>query len=201
MYYQNYENYMKSVLGYPVDMEDTYYKQNYGRYNETKLDYNDIQRNTVQRETYLELYPEIYKIVNPMICKVCGNNTEPITKEIIEKMTDEVYRNLEEVEIGTVVNVKATVNNGKISSSDNKITSKINKTTSNVTQKGIAENSDNSKAKIANSMLKDLIKILILKKLFEENKSLNNFPIMQHVNPGISRAPILQKEYFNHYTF
>ena len=30
-----------------------------------------------------------------MVCKICEVNTKPITKELIEQMTDEIYLNIE----------------------------------------------------------------------------------------------------------
>ena len=73
---------------------------------------NDGEKTVVYNENdFLNFYPEIYKIVNPMVCKICENNNEPITKELIQKMTDEVYNNLEETETTTVVNVNASFNN------------------------------------------------------------------------------------------
>ena len=73
MYYQNYEDYIRSILGYPVqnnmgcsvaynsDQTNTYSNANIEYLTSTPRYSNEI----------LDLYPEIYKIVNPMVCKIC----------------------------------------------------------------------------------------------------------------------------------
>lgn len=88
MYYQNYEDYMRSVLGYPVKNQDTYktiasQEPNYSSMR--RQDLNNLE----------EYYPEIYKEINPLVCKVCNDSRkENINKEILESMVDEVYGNL-----------------------------------------------------------------------------------------------------------
>ena len=79
MYDNNYEEYIRSILGYP---------------SRTNFDQNVMYNTGYQEPTQIntrndleEFYPEIYKIVNPMVCKICENNNEPITKELIQKMT------------------------------------------------------------------------------------------------------------------
>ena len=134
MYYKNYEDYMRAVLGYPIERQNTYsnYSNNYLQANNTNLatqymqaenSYTITNNKKYNENDFLNFYPEIYKIVNPMVCKICENNNEPITKELIQKMTDEVYNNLEETETTTVVNVNASFNNSfsKIDSKTNKI--------------------------------------------------------------------------------
>ncbi len=106
MYYQNYEDYMRQVLGYPTcdpriyesynyrddqDYEDTYYFRNQ-------------ETSSLSDEEIRGLYPDIYNLAYPMVCKVCETNTQPITKDLIEEMTDEVYNAIEAS--STVVNVR-----------------------------------------------------------------------------------------------
>ena len=67
MYYQNYEDYMRSVLGYPVKNQDTYktiasQEPNYSSMR--RQDLNNLE----------EYYPEIYKEINPLVCKVCNDS-------------------------------------------------------------------------------------------------------------------------------
>ena len=74
MYYQNYEDYMRSILGYPnvntYQMPDDYYQQQ-----------NDLKLSELEN-----LYPGIYKLVYPMVCKCVENNTKPLTEENINEM-------------------------------------------------------------------------------------------------------------------
>ena len=116
MYYQSYEDYIRSILGYPtqnsvVNSNNTY------KYLGEEYEYT---ANTMPKYSndVLDLYPEIYKIVNPMVCKICEANTKPITKELVEQMTDEIYLNIEgntNLEEDTI-NVRVTVPSEKESS-------------------------------------------------------------------------------------
>lgn len=120
MYYQNYEDYMRSILGYPLQ-EQRIYETTYTDYSNMNNEY------PVQLPKYsnqiMELYPEIYKIVNPMVCKMCEANTKPICRELIEQMTDEIYLNLESDPseyVGDVVNVQVNLPKTMTSSEENR---------------------------------------------------------------------------------
>lgn len=235
MYYKNYEDYMRAVLGYPIERQNTYsnYSNNYLQANNTNLatqymqaenSYTVTNNKKYNENDFLNFYPEIYKIVNPMVCKICENNNEPITKELIQKMTDEVYNNLEETETTTVVNVNASFNN-----SSSKMDSKTNKIENNIQNRNVknTQNMQNTKPnslasksdttsktkdtenigvretrqlKPRNNLLRDLIQILILKKLLEENK-LPTRPPKPPVNPIPPRPPIRPRDYVDYYKF
>ena len=235
MYYQNYEDYMRAVLGYPIERQNTYsnYSNNYLQANNTNLvtqymqaenSYTITNNKKYNENDFLNFYPEIYKIVNPMVCKICENNNEPITKELIQKMTDEVYNNLEETETTTVVNVNASFNNSssKMDNKKNKIENNIQnrnvKNTQNMQNtkpNSLASKSDTTsktkdtenigvretrQLKPRNNLLRDLIQILILKKLLEENK-LPTRPPKPPVNPIPPRPPIRPRDYVDYYKF
>ena len=75
---QDYDEYLRSVLGYVPNMQNEYTYQEQddmfclGGYPE---DISNIQDLT-------PFYPEIYKIIYPMVCKVCNqNNGKRLTKE------------------------------------------------------------------------------------------------------------------------
>ena len=106
MYYQSYEDYMRQVLGYPVNAPNVYESYNF-RNNQNFQDTYCLENQVNLSMTEEEIkgcYPEIYNLVYPMVCKVCETNTQQITKELIEKMTDEVYSAIEDT--STVVNVR-----------------------------------------------------------------------------------------------
>ena len=89
MYYQNYEDYIRNILGYPI-------KQNLNINREFYSDTYNYSNNIPKYSSeILNLYPEIYKIINPMVCKICEANSKPITEELLEQMTDEIYLNIE----------------------------------------------------------------------------------------------------------
>ena len=221
MYYQSYEDYIRSILGYPLQTNSNYPNITYDYLNDYEFNANTMPRYSNE---ILDMYPEIYKIVNPMVCKICENNNEPITKELIQKMTDEVYNNLEETETTTVVNVNASFNN-----SSSKMDSKTNKIENNIQNRNVknTQNMQNTKPnslstksdttsktkdtenigvretrqlKPRNNLLRDLIQILILKKLLEENK-LPTRPPKPPVNPIPPRPPIRPRDYVDYYKF
>lgn len=88
MYNETYEDYIRSILGYPP--MDSYNNNYQGSRN---------QNTNYETRTNTELekcYPEIYKIVYPMITKKCNNVRRSLTDNDIENMTDEIYYALEE---------------------------------------------------------------------------------------------------------
>lgn len=105
MYYQNYEDYMRSVLGYGSNNQDMYTYDNNCCY-ETPQVANDMPE---------ELYPDMYKIVYPMVCKVCEENaTKPLTQNLLNEMTEVVYKNVEvdvNIELGAKIQTSTTMKN------------------------------------------------------------------------------------------
>lgn len=149
--YNEYENYMRSVLGYPNYQEEV--SSTYFPYRNS----NDFQ----EESKYENMYPEIYRILKPMIRKICDTRAyNEITEELVESMTNEIYRNIES-EID-VVNVNVTTEN-EYHRSNNQGRSGNTKITT--------EGKENeTRACCSNPMLKDLIKILLL------NQIINNKP-------------------------
>lgn len=80
MYYQNYEDYMRKILGYPIENESTYYYE------------DNVKENNKELEDY---YPEIYKKINPIINEICLKYLGNISKATIDKMVEEVYNKIE----------------------------------------------------------------------------------------------------------
>lgn len=86
-----YEEYMRSVLGYQPMRNDTY-GMNFEMTNMLSI-------NSAQIRELEDCYPEIYRIVYPMIQKACSQNTRPITREVIDSMTEEIYYSIEDKEM------------------------------------------------------------------------------------------------------
>ncbi len=178
MYYQSYEDYMRNILGY---------SPNQSTYSDTYFNYNreNAYGTAMYSSEIMNLYPEVYKIINPMVCKICEANTKPITRDLVEKMTDEIYLNIESdpnLAESTTINVR--VNLPKDSKTeDTSMTSKTSVNTKNrdnskyrnnssetkVVQKKDIENSE-YRQRNQNSILRDLIKILILNQLLGGNR-------------------------------
>lgn len=177
MYYQSYEDYIRSILGYPVQTTNNMYQNS--TYNSPNESYGYMQ-NSLPRYSneILDLYPEIYKIVNPMVCKICEANSKPITRELLEQMTDEIYLNIEgntNLEEDTTINVRVNLPNSKDKQGEEvkqKLpslnSSKQVKTTSSskqTRQEEITSLSTEKRQTRRNNTLRDLIKILILNQL------------------------------------
>ena len=89
-----YEQYMRNVLGYQAMNNNTYdmYYDNWDMLNMASL-------NNIQMQELENCYPEIYTIVYPMVQRACSQNTRPITRELIDNMTDEIYFAIEDKEM------------------------------------------------------------------------------------------------------
>lgn len=236
MYYQNYEDYMRQVLGYPINDPNIYEKYDYRNeqtYEDTYSYRNQVVTN-MSEEEIRNCYPDIYHLIYPMICKVCDSNTEPITKELIDKMTTEVYNAIEDT--NTVVNIR--VNTPRIDESSSTIVKDLSNASSRV-QKATRENNrtfrtsreindsyykENREKEVStkekrqsNSNLQDLIRILLLFRLFgnrQENQKPPRppFPSEPGRPPfpggvgrppmGFNRPPVIQpRDYSNYLEF
>lgn len=192
MYYQNYEDYMRSVLGYPIDNRYTY--DNYSVQED---------RNYSAYENREELYPEIYRRINPLVCKECDGYTGPITKEAVESMVDRIYSNIEmNNEIMININVdnrsiedKNVANTREVDNRNSKEKATVNNSrmVNNEPQRS-KENLrvvevENRQRRPDNQLLRDLIRILILNRLFG-GEFFPGRPPMRPPFPGPGRPPV-----------
>lgn len=98
MYDNSYEDYMRSVLGYPYSSGVTY--NTYENIYEDTGNYFPYRNGNIIVEATNESrfesrYPEIYKILKPMVGKACGNNfIDNVSAEQLESMTEDIYRNI-----------------------------------------------------------------------------------------------------------
>lgn len=143
MYNESYDDYIRSILGYP----------NYG---------NNSFENTCpvmpmnDRNTELEAcYPEIYKVVYPMINKACSSNTRPVTSELIEELTNEIYTSIE-IDNDIHVNINLTNEVGGTTGNKN--------VTNSVRAEKVKENRGEDR-QFRNKGLQDLIRILLIREL------------------------------------
>lgn len=159
MNYQSYEDYMRSVLGYSQipDIYSNIYEPRTDYYYErnTNVVPHTVQYNTYNTETLNMYYPEIYKIVYPMVCKICNQNqNREITKELIDDMTEEIYRNVEDV--GTELSVQNIRSQQQLKNGD--------------VRNPNAKENEAKEVRQGNFLLKDLIRILILREFLRPNR-------------------------------
>ena len=162
-----YENYMRSVLGYePVNFNyrNTYEQDYYGDIDYTN--YSIMQQTNPQtaNNDLEQCYPDIYKLVYPMVQKRCMQNTRNVTRELIDEMTNEIYfaieddnlnRGIEQEKINNMTNIenRSTINQ----KTDNK------NTVSTQNNRSIENRKEENRQRVRNQGLSDLIRILILR--------------------------------------
>ena len=80
MNYQDYDEYMRSLIVYPnmrTSMSPSMFPmEGYS---------DDLER----------MYPEVYRVVYPMVCFACDNIRTPVTEEMLDMMTDDIYDRVE----------------------------------------------------------------------------------------------------------
>lgn len=161
MYNETYDDYIRSILGYPParGYEDNY--QDYRNQN-MSMNYNmNSNMNTISDMELESCYPEIYKIVYPMVCKKCDSVRMSVTNDDIQNMTDEIYFALEErndiqVNINLTNEVRGTEKNS----------SNLTGTTDKKPDVKISETSiKNRETRQFNRNLRDLIQILLIREL------------------------------------
>jgi hypothetical protein len=203
MYSGTYDDYIRSILGYPINNNSN---SNYNKFNMENNNYNmrnnnylsDVNtgiENTMQINQKNELekcYPEIYKIINPMIVKRCENVRGNVSSEDIENMTDEIYNAIESTrEINLNINLTNNVRSSNTNSNQMDKTAKV-------TMKEIKAEESKSEKRQFNNGLRDLIKILLIRQLLN-NRQENRppFPPRPNQNPssGIGPRPPMRPPY------
>lgn len=175
MYNNPYEDYMRNTLGLntgPDMMNTNMYSNNSIYEDESSFGYNQINVDN--------MYPEIYKIIYPMVCKACMSINENITEDLVSRITNEIYINVENIEeTNENTNRNSYVNNGQ---SNKNI--KIGNLNNKVNYTEIQENRIEDRNR--NPLLRDLIRILVLRELLGMP---NRPPIRPPVMPPFGPRP------------
>ena len=155
MYSNPYEEYMRNSLGY-----NWMPNMNMNQANSMNEMYETEGEFTCNQTSVEDMYPEIYRIIYPMVCKACMAINENATEDFVSRITNEIYVNVEHMEIfnetrSSSISVSPQVSkNVKSDSINNKISSSSNNS-SNVRQE----------TRQRNPLLRDLIRILVLREL------------------------------------
>ena len=135
-----YSKYIMSILGYQNSQNNIC-----GNNNMNNCNYNQNIFNLKNQENNIEeYYPEIYKVVYPMIRSACNKNNLSISAETIEKITNDIYFAIEAGKESTTINVK------------------------NENTKTVKFETDKTQR---SSYLKELIKILLIREFREKNNN------------------------------
>ena len=180
-----YDDYMQNLLGEnyspyqftyePMARNTNYYNQleDCDQYN---YDYNyDFPFNCRQPNCYSRnlamdienMYPEIYKIIYPMIQKACMQNNRPITEEVLDEMTSDIYNN---IEADNIVNLNVDVVNNR--NEKNSVQHNPHQTieanesrNSQANTKNVTTSVQNREYRQMNNPIRDLIRILLIREL------------------------------------
>lgn len=183
----SFDDYIRSVLGYP--------NSNNMYMNNISDEYN-MPYDSNNNEDLEDCYPEIYKIVYPMISQRCSRVSEPITREMVENITDEIYS---AIEINNEINVNINLQNGTINSKNQAITG-----TSQTHRETSKQENRSEDRQLRNRNLRDLIQILIIRELLRRRRrpipGRPPFPGGRPPfpgGPGPGRPPIMPRDFNN----
>ena len=181
-----FDDYIRQALGYPNNIQSCTEQQysNYSYFNNPNMMDNTVGNNNINMINENELeswYPEIYKVVYPMIKKRCSQINEQVTEELIEQITEEIASNIEPTETNDIqvnINLQNELNENRIKTSEVYKNTAISETSkgSNLQAnnlKPIQENPKNEnrssrgneEKRFRRNNLSDLIKILIIREL------------------------------------
>lgn len=176
MEYQDYENYMRSILGYNHDYNSIYNNSNFGEDRYYQDFYNtaaNINMNT-NNEELNNMYPEIYKVTYPIVCKFCmQNQNRRIDEELLNNMTNEIYDIIEP-------------ENDRSSSQTKQSTPLRNGDVRNPNAK---EPEEKREPRRRNRLLQDLIRILILREFINRPGGMNPPPPRPRPQPPFFNQP------------
>lgn len=144
MNYENYEDYMRNVLGYRTNMNSSnMYMNNQTPYQNMYLATNSLEK----------MYPDTYRIVYPMVVSACNMVNMPITEEMLDRMIDDIYdRAIADSRINIDINIEIE------SREDND-------------SRQLSDESRQRRPRRRNRFFRDLIRILLLRELLGRKTS------------------------------
>lgn len=161
MYNNIYEEYIRNIIGYPSNTSNNCYSCN------INMEENNYSNSQVTKSKIEQCYPEIYKIIYPMVKKVCNNNLNLNTEEEIDKITDEIYYAIEDNnQINININLENAVRTKTAENANNNRNQKeVVNSKENLSEQSMNDTRSREIRRITNNNLRDLIKILIIREL------------------------------------
>ena len=193
MFYSNNDNYMQDLYFYNQMPQNTYnpnmnnfgnqMPNNMGMMNNSGSMYmgqnQNMFNNQNQMQSMSSLYPSIYRIINPVVSRVIQNsNYQYFNEDVLNNMVDTVY-NIVEGQIEYEEEDTNIQNTNTQNSQTSSSTSTTSTTSSKVSETKQVNNSQtsNRRSNRNDSLLRDIIKILILKELLSRGPVQNNMGI------------------------
>ena len=186
-YYNQNSNTYPGVNGYPNNINNNFWGQN-APYMSSNMMQNNINPSNINFNNIDMLYPSIYRVLMPVILRVLQNNSyQYLNEDILNNMVDTVY-NIVEGQVDYNDDPDSNSNSGNQSSNNNNSSNSSN-SQSNRNNETRAQ-STNSNSSISNSrrdnpLLRDIIKILIIKEILRKNQvKFNQMSQSQLYNPN-----------------
>ena len=166
----------------------------------------NTEQNMEESEEILRIqrmYPDIYCLLMPMVNKIVEeNNDREITDNLIESMTMEIYNNIEDDMINSSRTTNSKTNNTIAQSSQTGNTQRQSTQSNSIITRNTVSNTMQNSRRIGNPTLRDLIKILIIRRLLEHRRNTrrssvvdNNFsvPVNQNIRMNNSYVPVMNQ--------
>lgn len=191
MFYQDNNDYMRDSYFYGNGINYSYPYSNQMMYGNIQNPYmqNNFQSYMPSQGVGLEnMYPQIYKIINPVVNRVISNsNYQYMTEDALDNMVDTVY-NIVEGDVSSLISTQnpsiqgddTTQKNSNINTNNNRSQAYTN----NSSTSGISNNVSADNQTNPNVLLKDLIKILLIKELIIRRNMSNDFRRQQNMQTG-----------------
>ena len=193
----------------PMNTSNMINSRQMGMQNQTSFQ-SSMRENTEQNMEESEeilriqrMYPDIYCLLMPMVNKIVEeNNDREITDNLIESMTMEIYNNIEDDMINSSRTTNSKTNNTMAQSSQTGNTQRQSTQSNNTTTRNTVSNTMQNSRRIGNPTLRDLIKILIIRRLLEHRRNTrrssvmdNNFsvPVSQNLGMNNSYVPVMNR--------
>lgn len=161
MYNNIYEEYIRNIIGYPNNANNSNcYSCNMNMENNNYI-FPQATRNQIE-----QCYPEIYRIIYPMVKKACKDNLNLTTEEEVDRITDEIYYAIEDNnQINININLENTVGTKNTENINNRNQKENIKNKESRNESNITNTNERETRRITNNNLRDLIKILIIREL------------------------------------
>lgn len=177
MYNNQYEEYMGNLMGYNGMQMMNMNQTNTNQMNMNQMTEMYESENMCNQMSVDDMYPEIYRIIYPMVCKACMAVNENISEDLVSRITNEIYMNVENAEgvhetRGSSISV--TPQASKSSKSDSLSSRTGSSLSSSSTNSGVLS-SRQQETRQRNPLLRDFIRVLVLRELLG--------------NPGRPRPP------------
>ena len=184
MYNNQYEEYMGNLMGYNMPM------MNMNQMNMNTMNEMYEAENTCNQMSVDDMYPEIYKIIYPMVCKACMTVNENISEDLVSRMVNEIYVNVENMEVtqetrGSSISVSPQVSKSQKGDS---LSSRIGSSSSSNSSNSSVSSVRQQETRQRNPLLRDFIRVLVLRELLG-NPGRPRPPFRPPFGPGPGRPP------------